>query len=170
MRDALIIFVSIILAMMIGSYLFFNGVPSHNPPVGPSLAPASDMPFAVLTEGQHAGSVSRRANFLIQSEEEFIELWTMIYGTAGPVRPLVDFSKYEVIAVFDGTRSSGGYRVEVTDVTEEDGRRVVHILREEPGDDCAVTDAITSPFQVIRVEKSPLPLGKQEETQTAECR
>jgi predicted metal-dependent enzyme (double-stranded beta helix superfamily) len=170
MRDAIVIFVGIILAMLVGSYLFFNGVPSASPPVGPSIAPGENRAYAVLAEGQDAGSVARRTNFLLKTEEEFVELWTMIYSTGGPARPYVDFSRYEVIGVFDGTHSSGGYRVEVTDVAEKDGARVVSIARHEPGDECAVTEAVTSPFQIIRVEKSPLPITKKEDTITDECR
>ena len=170
MRDAIIIFVAIILSMMIGSYLFFNGVPSESPPVGPPIVREPKSPFAVLAEGEQAGKVMRRTNFLIRSEDEFLELWTMVYGTSGPARPYVDFTKYEVIAVFDGTHSSGGYRVEVTDVAEEDDRRIVSITRHEPGDTCDVSDAVTSPFQIVRVEKSPLSIDKKEEKVTDACR
>lgn len=169
MRDAIIIFVAIILSMMIGSYLFFNGVPSATPPVGPSLVSAPEEPVVVIAEGQDSGSITRRTNFLIRSEEEFAELWSMVYGASGSVRPLIDFSRYDVIAAFDGTRSSGGYHVEVSDVREEGGSRVIEITRHEPEDDCIVTEAITSPFQMVRVLKSPLPVSKAERIVTTQC-
>lgn len=168
MRDAFIIFVGIILAMLIGSYLYFNGTPSVRQPVGPVFAP--EAPFAVLTEGQDSGEVTRRTNFRIRDEEELAELWSMVYGTGGPARPPVDFSKREVIGIFDGTHSTAGYDVDVTDVRDGDGRRVIHISRKSPGDECAVAAGITSPFQIVSVEKSTLPITREEELVVTECR
>lgn len=161
MRDAIIIFVAIILAIVIGGYLYLNGGEAFNgSPIQVSVQPQSS--FTVLAEGQDSGSVDRRTNFRIMSDEELRELWSMLYSTGGPAVPSVDFSKSEVIAVFDGSHSSGGYRVEVTDVADADGKRTVRITRHAPNDDCAVTSAITSPFQIISVPKSELPLAKEE--------
>jgi hypothetical protein len=168
MRDAFIIFFGIILAMAIGSYLYFNGTPSVSPPVGPVLVP--DAPFSVLAEGQDSGTITRRTNFRIQTEEDFIELWRMVYGTGGPARPPVDFSKREVLAVFDGTHSTGGYDVAVTDIKDENGRRVIYLRRTSPGDTCNVTPAITSPFKIISVSKSTLPITREEEEVVTQCR
>lgn len=161
MRDAIIIFVAIILATAVGGYLYLNGGPAFNGSlVNVSLQPAAS--FIVIAEGQDSGSVDRRTNFRIMSDEELRELWPMIYGLGGTAIPSVDFSKEEVIAVFDGSHSSGGYRVEVTEVTDADGKRTVHITRHAPTDDCSVTSAITSPFQIIKVPKTDLPLTKEE--------
>lgn len=169
MRDALVIFVAIILAIVIGGYLYLNGGPEFNPQAiqAPEQPNAS---FPVLAEGQNAGGVDRRTNYLIVDDGEFVALWSMIYGQSGPAVPTVDFSRNHVIAVFDGSHSSGGYRVEVTDVTDADGKRTVHILREAPGRDCIVTDAITSPFVIVTLPKTTLPLAKEEQVVTRECR
>lgn len=161
MRDAIIIFVAIILATAIGGYLYLNGGPSfEGSPVGVSLEPKSS--FIVLAEDHHSGSVDRRTNFRIMNDEELRELWSLIYGIGGPAIPSVDFSKNEVIAVFDGSHSSGGFRVEVTDVTDADGKRTIHITRHAPSDDCVVTEGPTSPFVIISVSKTTLPLAKEE--------
>ena len=167
MRDAIIIFVAIILSIVIGGYLYLNGGPAFNgEPLNMPIQSQSS--FTVLAEGQDSGGVDRRTNFRITSDEELRGLWSLIYGTDGPAIPPVDFSKDEVIAVFDGSHSSGGYRVEVTELTDADGKRTVHITRYAPGDDCVVSDAITSPFEIIRVARTDLPLAK-EEAQVTEC-
>lgn len=170
MRDAIIIFVAIILATVIGGYLYLNGGPAFNgSPVDLTVQPQSQSgSFEVLAEGQDSGSVDRRTNFRITTDEEFRELWSMIYGTGGPAMPAVDFSKNEVIAVFDGSHSSGGYRVKVTDVTDADGKRTVRLTRHAPTDDCQVASVITSPFQIISVPKTDLPFAK-EEMQVTDC-
>jgi len=136
--------------------------------VGPALVP--DSAFSVLAEGQDSGSVTRRTNFRIQTEEEFEELWRMVYGSSGPARPPIDFNKREVLAVFDGTHSTGGYDVDVTDIKDDNGRRFIRIRRTSPGDECVVTHAITSPFEIVSVEKSNLSITKEEELVVTECR
>lgn len=169
MRDALIIFVAIILAIAIGGYLFMNGGPTFNPERVPPIVSEPDASFMVLADGQNSGQVDRRTNFRITNDEELGELWFLLYGQSGAGVPRVDFTKYEVIAVFDGTHSSGGYAVHVRDVIDGDGMRTIYIEREEPGENCVVTDAITSPFQVVRVLKSPYALTKQETIVTRDC-
>ncbi len=165
MRDAIIIFVAIILSIVVGGYLYLNGGPAFNGPTTDIVfEPQSS--FTVLTEGQDSGSVDRRTNFRITTEEELQELWSMIYSSGGPGIPHVDFSEDEVIAVFDGSHSSAGYRVEVTDVTDADGKRTVRITRHAPTDDCAVASVITSPFVIISVPKTTLPLAKEEAQMT----
>ncbi|HEY0010285.1 MAG TPA: protease complex subunit PrcB family protein [Candidatus Paceibacterota bacterium] len=166
MRDALVIFVGIILAMAIGSYLFFNGAPSLPTP-SPNTAPKAG--FSTLQKGQNAGTLDRRANFRINSEEELAELWGLIYGTGGPAIPAVDFGNDEVIAVFDGSHATGGYDVEVADISDADGRRTIIIRRYVPGDTCAVGTEITSPFHLVRAPKSTLPISREEETITRTC-
>ena len=168
MRDALVIFIAIILSIVIGGYLFMNGGTQFNTPPGVAIE-TTDSSVMILAEGQNSGSVDRRTNYRIMTDVELQELWTMVHGQSGPGVPNIDFSEYEVIAIFDGTHSSGGYDVDITDITDANGVRAVHILRQSPGDNCAVTEAITSPFQIVRVSKSPLPISKEEEVRVNEC-
>ena len=168
MRDAVIIFIAIILAMAIGGYLFFNGGPTFNPDTS-SIPGVPDAPFTVIAEGQNAGGVERRVNYRIMTDEELVALWSLVYGQSGPAVPVVNFSRDEVIAVFNGSHSSGGHRVQVVDVSDADGKRTLRILRESPGEGCAVTEAITSPFQIVKVSKTTLPIERVEEERIIEC-
>jgi len=167
MRDAIIIFVAIIAAMGIGAYLFFIDLPSSVET--PAIFTGPENNFTVLHEGQDSGDVTRRTNFRIMNEQEFIELWTLIYGTGGPQRPYVDFARSEVIAVFDGTHSSGGYLVAVTGVEDAGGVRTIYILRQSPGEGCITTEAITSPFQLISVSRTKSPVARDEAVGVRDC-
>jgi PrcB C-terminal len=169
MRDAVLIFIAIILAMAIGGYLFLydgKGLKTPFDEEGPLIAAAS---YTTIQEGQNSGSLDRRTNLRIKSDEELFELWRMVFGANAPAIPLIDFSSEEIIAVFDGTHSTGGYKVEVTDITDEGGKRVVHIRRTAPGENCQVTTGITSPYQIVRVKKTLLPVTKEEETVLNHC-
>ena len=169
MRDAIIIFIAIILSMAIGSYLFFNGAPDlSSPPPIPSIT-RSNNEVMVIAEGQNAGSMDRRTNYRITSDAELVALWNMVYTANAPAVPAVDFANYEVLAIFDGSHSSGGYDVSVSRVEDKDGQRTVYIRREAPGEGCITTEAITSPFEIVRVSKTLLPMTKVEENVTKNC-
>jgi hypothetical protein len=171
MRDAIVIFVAIILAMAIGSYLFFNGTPQFAVPQPQIENERRDGSFVVLAEGESALGIDRRTNYRIMSEAELEELWSLVYGSGGgPQMPNIDFTTNEVIGVFDGSHTSGGYSVHVTRVEDKDGVRTIHIRRESPGENCVISEALTSPFQIVRVSKTLLPITRAEEEVTRECR
>lgn len=174
MRDALLIFIIIICSIAIGGYLYLNGVPDETFTEAPAVPAAEPEPagsgdFIVLAEGDDAGALTRRTNYRITTDEQFTELWSLIYGQDAPAAPVVDFTQHEVIGVFDGSHSTGGYRVSVTEVADEDGQRTVRVLRELPGEDCATAQGFTSPFQLIRVSKTTLPLTREETAIVQAC-
>ena len=104
-----------------------------------------------------------------KSKEELDALWNLVYGSGGPAAA-VDFTKEEVLAVFDGSHSSGGYDITVDSVKDEGGVRKIHITHTIPGEGCAVSSAITSPYQIVVVPRSSLPLSRTDATATADCR
>lgn len=171
MRDAFIIFIAIIASMAIGGYLYLYGTPStlHSLPEPEVAVSTEGEPFTILIQGDNAGSVTRRTNYRITDDTQFMELWRMIYGDSGPALPIVDFTRHEVIAVFDGSHSTGGYGISVTKIIDQDGVRTVYIRRESPGERCVVAQVLTSPFQLLRVEKTALPIARADETVTTAC-
>jgi hypothetical protein len=165
MRDTIIIGVACVIAIAAGMWLFFSG----NEGV---LAPATSrgpVAYTTLAEGSYSGSVTERANYRIKNTEELVELWKMMYGTDGPTLPAIDFGKHEVLAIFDGTHSSGGYDVRIASIEDEELTRRVTIVRVTPGDDCMTTTAITSPYLLVAAPKSVLPLSREEVSEVAEC-
>lgn len=167
MRDTWLVFFGIIIALVLGAYLYFGNSGGFGPD---GLTQGRDSgSFTILQEGANSGQIDTRTNYRIETADELAELWALIYGTNAPPMPNVDFSKYEVIAVFDGSHSTGGYRVEVTQVRDADGKRTVHIRHAAPGSRCVTSPAITSPFQVVRVLKTVLPIVREEETVTTDC-
>jgi hypothetical protein len=124
--------------------------------------------YTVISQGNNALSVTERVNYRIQNTADFAQLWTMVVPDQ-EAPPEVDFSKNEVLAVFDGTHPSGGYSVAVTSVTDSNGTRTVHVQRTTPGSTCAVTEAITSPYQILVVPKTTLALAHDDVAVTKEC-
>ena len=165
MRDTVIIGVACLVAIAVGAWLYFGG--SGTPELLPQLQ--GPVEVKVIQKGQDSGTVTARKNFRIKSEAERQALWRMIYGTGGPVTGPIDFEREELLAVFDGTHSTGGYDVTVAAVEDGASTRTVTLLRTEPGDSCVTTDAITSPYVLVVLPKSALPLERVETTEVREC-
>ena len=173
MRNSLIIPGMLVSAIVLAGALYLFGgslftEPLGTPPVSESSLSSSS--FDTIAKGQVAAAQDRRTNYRIRTAEEFAALWTLIYSNNGPSVPVIDFSREEVIAVFDGSHSTSGYGVEVTEVREEGGMRIIAITRTEPGDTCPVMSGIESPFHIIRVPASSLPLTKEETVSLSSCR
>lgn len=66
----------------------------------------------------------------------------------------IDFDKELLVAVFMGKRSSGGFSIEITDMTEEDNNVQVNILEKIPAPQCFTSTVITSPYHIVKVRKT----------------
>lgn len=165
MRDAIIIAIACVIAIAAGAWLFVSGSPGTSS-VGKSEGPVT---FSVISDGQNSGSITERKNFRIKDRAELDALWEMMYATDGPPLPPIDFESNEVLAVFDGTHSSGGYEVRVASITDGALSRSIVILRRSPGDTCVTTDALTSPYVLIVLPKTTLPIEREEVPEVVPC-
>ncbi len=160
MRDGWIIVIILIIAVAVGGILFlFGGAEFHPGPLGPSLsAPAAQHDgYVLIASGADAKSVTQRVNYRITTGEQFDALWELAYPSKDVPEPTIDFSRVEVLAVFDGSHSAGGYGVTVNSVKEQEGRRVVDITHIEPDGSCALSGSATSPFVILQVPNRPFP-------------
>ena len=123
----------------------------------------------MLAQGQNAAGVNERVNYRIADAGQLNTLWQMVYTNDGPVVPDIDFSRKEVLALFDGSHSTGGYGIRLDGVHDKDGVRTINITHIEPGDSCVPAAGITSPFVIVEVPKTALPLSHDEVTQITEC-
>jgi hypothetical protein len=124
----------------------------------------------VLAQGQDALSLSDRTNYRIDSNKDFNALWLLVYGDKNPPPlPAVDFSKYEVLGVFDGTHSTSGYGIEVRQIMDKNLTRTVTIDHLAPSSSCATKSGVTSPFQIIEVPKTSDILAHEDLTAVANC-
>ncbi len=163
MRDVLIIGIACAAAILVGAWLYFSDT---------GIAPtAQDVTasFTVLDQGNDSGTVTERKNYRIKNQDELALLWKMVHGTGAPTG--IDFTKDEVIAVFDGTHPTGGYGISIASVVDtKGGIRTVAIRHTEPGESCATTDAITSPFEIVVIAKSGFPLSHSDEVAVIDCK
>ena len=109
--------------------------------------------WEVLSSGQQAVNITRPTYRLVRDEAELRSLWNQLHGTQLRVPPLpsVDFRRETVLVAMMGQRPSGGYGVEVRDVTLEGGDLFVDVRMIEPEAGAVTTTALTSPWSMIRV-------------------
>lgn len=112
--------------------------------------------------GNHSG-YTKAISLVIYAPEQWKEVWkkTHFLRLPQPELPKIDFEKEMVIAVFMGERSSGGYDIKIIDVFKKEKEIVVVVEETEPPVDSLRTMALTSPYHIVTVKKSLLPVKFQ---------
>lgn len=111
-----------------------------------------EIPFEVIVSSFYS-SVTEKQEIIVRDEKSYNELMNRAYEYLDqkPYIPEVDFSKFIVIGVFMGAKPSGGHSVNVEKIIRSSDLIKVYINEVYPGINCGTTDAITYPFQIIKV-------------------
>jgi hypothetical protein len=123
----------------------------------PVAAPAKEM--RTLASGPMSGTGQARRG-VARTPAELAKLWKL-FGNGAPgarTPPRVDWKTEMVLAVFLGQRPSGGYSVEIQSVRPEARRLVVEVAERTPPPGTMSIQVLTTPFQVVAVRKSALPV------------
>ncbi len=115
-------------------------------------AEAGEVSFETLFKDVNCG-YSESNNLLVLDKNSWEEVWNKVKPDSSFL-PEVDFSRSIVIAVCQGTKPTGGYSIEITRVIEKEGSLVVFVKETEPEPDSIVTEALTAPCHIIRVDKT----------------
>lgn len=115
---------------------------------------AAAIPFEAVEKGMYAG-INERKNYVISNQAEWQDLWNIVHMDENPKSPLpeIDFSMYTVLVAFQGERPTGGYEIEINKVTDTGSALAVAITEREPGAGCVVTQAITAPYEIVKVPR-----------------
>lgn len=123
---------------------------------------AVTVPFTTLTQGRQS-TVGKRVNYVLTSPTELNQLWKAINATGTP--PKVDFKKQTVIAVFAGNESSSS--IAIAKIEDADAR-MVSIAITKP--DCAAKPTSATPYEIVAVPVSSLPLAHTDIPVSANCK
>jgi hypothetical protein len=96
---------------------------------------------------------------VVKAAAEFEKLWRE--HAPGRPAPSVDFSKHMVIALFLGSRPSGGFSVEITDVRRDGDALLVNWAERRPGRDQMAAQVMTAPAQFVAVARFDGPVRFQ---------
>lgn len=140
-------------ALALAAYGYLH-VPTSDEQGVAQAVPAVTQRYEPLASGT-AASVELRANYVITTQADLAKLWQMIPDA--PAQPDVDFSKYDVLAIFAGQKPTAGYKVSITKITDDD-KRTVYITLSSPDATCLLAQSLTSPYEIVKVAHSDLPL------------
>lgn len=117
-----------------------------------------ELPWTTIASGNQAAIGQGRQFFIATSRTQLVRLWNQAYGSllSPPPVPEVDFSRESIIAVFLGSQPTGGYGLSVRELTLENNDIYVNLDISEPAADAITTQAITSPWLMLRVSRPGL--------------
>jgi PrcB C-terminal len=87
----------------------------------------------------------------IRTEAEWTRLWQQ-HKPDRP-KPTIDFSKEMVLGVFMGSRSTGGFAVEILGAEEAGGALTVRYRETMPRPGAITAQVISSPYHLVAVPK-----------------
>lgn len=67
----------------------------------------------------------------------------------------IDFTNFQIIAVFDNIKLQGGHSIDITKISENENNIVVTIQNLLPG---GINSVITQPFHIVKIPKSTKPV------------
>ncbi len=157
------VILGVIVIIALGALVFLFGRGNLQSDIGMRSVAAIDVPFEKLVEGTHS-AVSTRKNYIITSEAQMKELWTLLDATTTP--PVIDFSTHSVIAVFAGQDSCLDISVTRIEDTED---RMVSVEIAKASDSCAKGQSPTSPYEIVVIPATTLPLTHEDSSTTVSC-
>ncbi|HET6725216.1 MAG TPA: protease complex subunit PrcB family protein [Gammaproteobacteria bacterium] len=118
-----------------------------------------EVPFETVFAGRHSG-VYNRYFTVIRDGETFAEVWQRArarqYPTPAP--PDIDFSRYQVIAVFLGEKRTGGYDISIAGLMRSWKGITATVRVRQPGAGCNTTQSLTQPFEIIKMPVTGSPI------------
>ncbi len=118
------------------------------------------------------GDIVEGTQAVLRNEDELADFWAKLHeGQTGahedalPDPPPVDFDARMVVAIVLGERSTGGYSVDIDRVVadEDEGAMRVEFVETVPGDACAATQVLTSPYILVAVNVQDGPADANDE-------
>ena len=126
--------------------------PAADKPASPP-APAAAAPVPMTTiNSNHMSGIDTAQQTVARTAAEFDTLWKK-HAPNQPI-PSVDFNKQMVLAVFLGSRPSGGFNVTITGVQSSGTDLVVQWVEAGPPPGTAASMVITSPSHLVAVPRS----------------
>jgi hypothetical protein len=163
MRDHTLVVIALIGVLLLLGFLWYGEKPT---PPRPPVTSGTPVGFIALYSGEQS-SITTRTNYVITTADELRALWKLI-ETNGAAVPTIDFTKDVIIAVFAGEKPTTGYSVAVTKITDTQERTVTIELK-APGPTCLAGEAVTTPFEILQVSRTELPLTHEDTATTTGC-
>lgn len=139
--------------LLIGIALSLWAAPSALPQ-GARSAPKPAAP-ALDVAGAMCG-IKQTRQVVVRDAKAFDALWTELsQGVPQTIKPKMDFAKHDLVAVFAGSKPTGGYMIKIGDIRRSGKTATVNVMLSKPAPDAITIQVITSPFALRAVPKLP---------------
>lgn len=99
--------------------------------------------FSAIYQGRETAE-----DVIITNQKDLDELYASVNNEEVPK---VDFSKNQVVALFLGTKNTGGHGISIDRVEAQDNKIIVYKKIQRPDKDAMVTMALTNPFVIAEI-------------------
>jgi hypothetical protein len=123
--------------------------PNAPAPVAP-VAPSTPVQMNTINSDMMSG-IDRAEQLVVRTAAEWQSLWQR--HAPGRPAPAVDFNKNMVLAVFLGSRPSGGYQVQITGVKSDGKALVVQWAERRPAPGQMAAQVMTAPSHIVTVPR-----------------
>jgi hypothetical protein len=118
----------------------------------------ADLPFETIEQKEWAGTGQSYEAFepglMVFTQTEQLDILNPWITQDAQTKLLaVDYDQYFVVVVFQGKKPTTGYGVDVNRIAQLENGVNVYAQFHEPKPDEAKADAITSPYQLVQVQK-----------------
>ena len=115
----------------------------------------SDSGVNILTSGNHSNIKDPQYSD-IHNQADFDALWQKAFAkqSGAPDKPVVDFSKDMVLAIFIGDQSTGGYIIRIKNVDTSGATIDVTVLVTSPGQNCRHPRSASDAFMIATMPAS----------------
>jgi protease stability complex PrcB-like protein len=117
---------------------------------------AAPVTLTTIDRGQQS-NIDNQGEVIVRTAAQWTTLWRR-HAPEGQPRPAVDFTKSTVVAVFLGSRSTGGYSVEITGIEREGSDLIVTYREQRPDPGAMLAQVLTMPYHIVRIKRFAGPI------------
>ncbi|MGB7441581.1 MAG: protease complex subunit PrcB family protein [Coleofasciculaceae cyanobacterium] len=131
---------------------------------------ASQTKFENL-EQKYYSAIEEPFETVIKDKSSWDNFWSKLQGNQSETLPPppVDFTEKMVVGVGLGTRNTGGYEIQIQEITVSNAQILVEYVERQPATNCMTTQALTQPYQLVLVDQSDLPVEFNSQTEIKNC-
>ncbi|MBX2921065.1 MAG: protease complex subunit PrcB family protein [Chitinophagaceae bacterium] len=107
-----------------------------------------------------------KSNIVISNEDDWLKLLKKIDVSSDVSSTFseskIDFRAYTIIAAFDNIKISGGYSIEISDLSVFDAKKLIVKLKRADNGPGRISSVITQPFHIVKIPHWEKPIVFEE--------
>jgi len=125
------------------------------------IPPAEKLIWDIIARGSNAVGSEEPEYYIIKDQSSLLSVWNKFYGNqlSVPALPTVDFDKETIVAILMGQKSTGGYALELNNISLDNAELYLDLKQIVPDEGAITTQAFTNPWMLIKILRGGLDLA-----------